>query len=146
MKMKWYTVAAAIGAVAILASCNAAASIPTTLQVTQGNVTNIIYNNGSYTYPSQAVGVNTFSASFTIKNTSSTTAYSVTAITSSNNPPCAVGGTTSGSLNPGGTLTFLIENTGSTLSAGTYSTTVSITNNAPDTTPYFKFAFNVTLK
>ena len=144
MKMKWYTVAAAIGAVAILASCNAAASIPTTLQVTQGNVTNIIYNNGSYTYPSGTS--KTFNSTFTIKNTSSTTAYSVNGITSSDNTQFAVGGTTSSSLNPGGTLTFTIGNSSNLLSTGTYSTTISIANNAPDTTPYFKFAFTITIK
>jgi len=143
MKMKWYTVAAAIGALAILASCNAASSIPTTLQVTAGNVTDIVYNNGTYTYPTTAARNSQFSTIFTIKNTSSTTAYSVTGITSSGGLPFSVGGTTNASLNPSGTMTFTIS--GTPTNSETISTTVSIANNAPDTTPYFKFAYTVTV-
>jgi len=143
MKMKWYTVAAAIGALAILASCNAAASIPTTLQVTAGNITNIVYNNGTYTYPTTVAKNSPFGTTFTIKNTSSTTAYNVTGITSSGGSPFSVGGTTNSSVNPGLTMTFTIS--GTPTSSTTYSTTVSIANNAPDTTPYFKFAYTVTV-
>jgi len=147
MKMKWYTVAAAIGALAILASCSAASSIPTTLQVTVGGVTNIVYNNGSYSY-NNGGAVSSFRAQFYVTNTSSTTPINVTGITVLDPANFKVTGATGTStllINRGNTITFYISNNVTTPAAGPYTTTVRIANDASDTTPYFQFSFTVTI-
>ena len=152
MKMKWYTVAAAIGAVAILASCNAAASIPTTLQVTVNNT--VVYNNGSYAFPTMSKS-GTLSANFTIKNTSTTDTIHLTAGPTGN--PVYFTDTTyfkvqtqpSTTIPPGQSVSFTIQNnpyTGSNYTAGsTYSSTLRIYNDASDTTPFYQFALSITL-
>jgi len=151
MKMKWYTVAAAIGAVAILASCNAAASIPTTLQVTVNNT--VVYNNGSYAFPTMSKS-GTLNVNFTIKNTSTTDTIHLT--TGPSGFPVYVTDQTyfqvntqpSTTIGPLQSVTFSIKNvqySGQFTAGSTYTTTLRIYNDASDTTPFYQFALSITL-